>query len=89
LAGARVEVDLGLLMAKRARFVGSMLRSRSREEKAALVARFRSELLPAFDSGALRVTVDSTFPPERAAEAFQRMRDNRNVGKILIPWRRS
>lgn len=89
MAGARVEVDLGLLMAKRARFVGSMLRSRSREEKAALVARFRSELLPAFDAGALRITVDSTFPPERAAEAFQRMRDNRNVGKILIAWRRS
>ncbi len=66
----------------------SMLRSRSRAEKAALVARFRAELLPAFDSGALHVTVDSTFPPERAAEAFQRMRDNRSVGKILIVWRR-
>lgn len=89
MAGAGVAVDLGLLMAKRARLVGSTLRSRSREEKAALVARFRSELLPGFDAGALRVTVDSTFPPEQAAEAFQRMRDNRNVGKILIAWRRS
>lgn len=88
LAGAHVDVDLGLLMAKRARLVGSMLRGRSRAEKAALVARFRSELLPGFDSGALQVVVDSTFPPERAAEAFQRMRDNRNVGKILIIWRR-
>jgi putative PIG3 family NAD(P)H quinone oxidoreductase len=86
MAGTRVEVDLGLLMAKRARFVGSVLRARSREEKAALVARFRSEFLQGFDSGALRVTVDSTFPSEQAAEAFQRMRDNRNVGKILITW---
>lgn len=88
MAGAHVDVDLGLLMTKRARLVGSMLRSRSRAEKAALVARFRAEVLPAFDSGVLHVTVDSTFPPERAAEAFQRMRDNRNAGKILIVWRR-
>jgi hypothetical protein len=32
------------------------------------------------------VTLDSAFPPTRAAEAFQRMRENRNVGKIVIAW---
>src|SRR5207253_790280 len=32
------------------------------------------------------VAVDSVFPVERAAEAFQRMRENRNVGKVLIGW---
>jgi putative PIG3 family NAD(P)H quinone oxidoreductase len=86
LSGASVAVDLGLLMKKRARLVGSTLRARSRAEKATLVARFRQDILPAFDAGALRVTVDSVFPAERAAEAFQRMRDNRNIGKILIGW---
>jgi putative PIG3 family NAD(P)H quinone oxidoreductase len=89
MAGARAELDLALLMKKRARLVGSTLRARSRAEKAALVARFRDEVLPGFATGALRVTVDSTFPPERAAEAFQRMRENRNAGKILIAWRRA
>jgi len=34
----------------------------------------------------LRVIVDAVFPPERAAEAFQRMRENRNVGKLLLDW---
>src|SRR6266498_1868208 len=80
LAGATGDVDLALLMRKRARLVGSMLRSRSRAEKAALIARFRDEILAGFASGALRVTVDSVYPPGRAAEAFQRMRENRNVG---------
>ena len=89
MGGARADVDLALLMRKRARIVGSTLRSRSRAEKATLVARFREEIVPEFAAGRLRVTVDAVFPPERAAEAFQRMRENRNVGKMLIAWGRS
>ena len=50
------------------------------------MARFRREILPAFAAGKLGVSVDSVFTPERAAEAFQRMRENRNVGKIVIEW---
>src|SRR6266567_1766803 len=84
MAGARAELDLALVMRKRARLLGSTLRARSRAEKSEIVARFRREILPAFASGELRVPVDSVFPVDRAAEAFQRMRDNRNVGKILI-----
>ena len=87
LGGAAAPLDLSLLMRKRARVIGSMLRARSRTEKAALVAQFRRDILPAFDSGALRVTVDSVFPPARAVAAFQRMRDNANTGKIVIDWR--
>jgi putative PIG3 family NAD(P)H quinone oxidoreductase len=86
MSGSRAELDLALLMKKRARIVGSTLRSRSRSEKAAIVARFREEVQPGFAAGTLRVTVDSVFPVERAAEAFQRMRENRNVGKIIIRW---
>jgi putative PIG3 family NAD(P)H quinone oxidoreductase len=88
MAGARAEVDLALVMHKRARLLGSTLRARSRAEKGAIVARFRREILPGFASGELRVPVDSVFPVHRAAEAFERMRENRNVGKILIVWPR-
>ncbi len=86
MSGARAELDLPLLMRKRARLIGSSLRPRSRPEKAAIVKRFRAEILPGFAAGKLHVTVDSTIPAGRAAEAFQRMRDNRNTGKILITW---
>lgn len=87
MSGARTELDISGLMKRRGRIVGSTLRSRSRAEKAAIVARFRDEILPGFASGRLRVTVDSVFPSDRAAEAFQRMRDNKNTGKILLDWR--
>ena len=86
LGGARPEIDLSLLMRKRAALVGSMLRARSRAEKARLVSRFRSEVLPGFDDGRLHVAVDAVYPPARAGEAFQRMRDNKNAGKLLIAW---
>jgi len=87
LGGATAPLDLSLLMRKRARLIGSTLRARSRGEKGALVAQFRRDILPAFERGALRVTLDAVFPPARAAAAFQRMRDNANTGKIVLDWR--
>lgn len=86
MSGAAAGLDIGLLLAKRARLIGSTLRSRSRGEKAAIVRRFETEVLPAIDSGRLAVAVDSIHPPEKAAAALARMRENRNVGKILIDW---
>jgi putative PIG3 family NAD(P)H quinone oxidoreductase len=86
LSGRRATLDLGELMQKRARLIGSMLRARPRPEKAGVVERFRREMLPAFEDGRLRVTIDSVFAPERAAEAFRHMRENRNTGKIVIDW---
>ncbi len=86
MSGTKAELDLSLLMKKRARIVGSTLRSRTRNEKAVLVRRFARDVLPGFDAGKLRPVIDSVFTPERAAEAFQRMRENKNVGKIVIKW---
>jgi NADPH:quinone reductase-like Zn-dependent oxidoreductase len=86
MSGSRAELDIRVLMGKRARLIGSTLRSRSRAEKARLVERFEKEVLPAFDAGRLRVAIDSVYAPENAVAAFTRMRENRNIGKILIDW---
>ena len=86
MGGARAEIDLAMLMRKRARLVGSTLRARSRAEKARLIARFRDECLPGFTAERLRVNVEAAYAPEEAAQAFQRMRENRNIGKLLICW---
>jgi putative PIG3 family NAD(P)H quinone oxidoreductase len=86
MSGAQAQLDLRLLMRKRGSLIGSTLRSRSREEKARIVRRFEKEILPAFDAGKLGVSVDAVYPPEEAAAAFTKMRENRSVGKILIDW---
>jgi putative PIG3 family NAD(P)H quinone oxidoreductase len=88
MSGAGVELDIAALMRRRGRIVGSMLRSRTRPEKAAIVARFREAILPGFASGQLSVSVDAVVPLERAADAFQRMRGDKNTGKIVLDWRR-
>src|SRR5206468_3742598 len=77
VSGARAELDIRTLLGERARLIGSMLRSRSRAEKGRIVKSFREEILPAFDSGTLRVFVDSLYPPEQAVAAFTRMRENK------------
>ena len=56
-AGARPQVDFGLLMRKRVRLLGSTLRARSAEEKALVVARLGEDALPLLAAGRLAVHV--------------------------------
>lgn len=85
-SGARASLDLGLLMRKRGTVRGTVLRSRSRTEKAALVVAFTREVLPGFSDGSLRPVVDRVFPAGEAAAAHGYMEANRNFGKILLEW---
>lgn len=84
LGGSTVEADLGALLRKRARVVGTVLRSRSRSEKARLTAAVRDRLLPLFEDGRLWPVVDRTFPLAEAAEAHRHMGANENLGKIVL-----
>jgi NADPH:quinone reductase-like Zn-dependent oxidoreductase len=84
MGGAQVPVDLGLLMGRRARWIGTTLRSRPIEEKVAVTRRFAAEVLPLFERGALRPVVDSTFPLEQIADAHRHMEANANAGKIVV-----
>lgn len=84
MSGGAVSVDVGLLMARRSRWIGTTLRARPLEEKVALTRRFAAEMLGLFDTGALRPVIDTTFPLAQAAEAHRRMAANANIGKILL-----
>ncbi|MEY4606499.1 MAG: NAD(P)H-quinone oxidoreductase [Ilumatobacteraceae bacterium] len=84
MGGAQVPVDLGLLMARRARWIGTTLRARPIEEKVAVTRRFAAEVLPLFERGLLRPVIDSTFSLDHIADAHRRMEDNANAGKIVV-----
>lgn len=45
---------------------------------------FLSHAQSRFLSGALTVPVDQMFPLEQAERAHDRMRENRNAGKIIL-----
>lgn len=86
MSGARGELDLALLMRKRLRVIGSVLRSRSLEEKTTLVSAFSAAFLPLFDTGAISPVVHSVFNCKDAESAHALMRESRHVGKILLQW---
>jgi putative PIG3 family NAD(P)H quinone oxidoreductase len=83
-AGASGELNLLALMGKRARIHGSTLRARPLEEKAIAARLIEREVLPLFETGALRVPVAATFPLERAAEAYERFTAGGKLGKVVL-----
>ena len=83
-AGAKAEIHLGLLMAKRGAIMGSTLRSRSLEEKALMTRAVEAAVLPGFASGDLSVFVAATYPLDNVAAAYERFRNGRKLGKIVL-----
>jgi putative PIG3 family NAD(P)H quinone oxidoreductase len=84
MGGGTTPVNVGMLMAKRATWVGTTLRARPIEEKVTVTRRFAAEMLPLFGSGALRPVIDSIHPFESIADAHRLMESNANTGKIVI-----
>jgi NADPH:quinone reductase-like Zn-dependent oxidoreductase len=66
--------------------VGSVLRSRPLEEKAALAQTFARAALPLFARGALAPVIDSVLPMSDVQEAHRRMEKNDSFGKIVLAW---
>jgi NADPH:quinone reductase-like Zn-dependent oxidoreductase len=83
-AGAKTELNLGMLMAKRATIHGSMLRSRPLEDKAATARLVERSVLPGFVSGDLSVPVCATYPLDAVAEAYERFQAGGKLGKIVL-----
>lgn len=84
LGGHSVPADLGVILRRRLRILGTALRSRTVLEKAQLVAVFREKVLPLFERGQLKPVVDRVFPWEEVVQAHHYMEANRNFGKIVL-----
>jgi putative PIG3 family NAD(P)H quinone oxidoreductase len=83
LHGAKVEVNLASVMAKRLWLTGSTLRPRSVVEKAAIATALRERVLPVLDRGRVKPVIDSTFPLAQAADAHRRIEAD-HIGKIVL-----
>jgi len=82
--GTRAELDLGLLMRKRAAVLATVLRARPTEEKAAVVASVREHVWPLIGSGAVRPVIDRVLSMADAGEAHRVLESGENVGKVLL-----
>jgi NADPH:quinone reductase-like Zn-dependent oxidoreductase len=82
--GVKGELDLGRLLGKRGAVIATSLRARSAEEKAAIVASVRENVLPALEGGTFRLVVDRVVPVADAAEAHRVVEAGEHVGKVLL-----
>ena len=84
MGGAKSEINLGPLMVKRQQVIGSVLRSRPVEEKAAITLEFGERVVPLFAEGRIEPLVHAVLPLEKAAEAHRMMESSAHFGKIVL-----
>lgn len=82
--GAKAELNLGVLMAKRARVVGTTLRARPLEHKAEIVAAVKDHALPMLADGRLALSIDRCFPFTQARSAHEYFDSGKHTGKIIV-----
>jgi putative PIG3 family NAD(P)H quinone oxidoreductase len=83
-SGADALLNLGRLMLKRQRIIGSVLRSRPVTEKAAIIGRFAARVLPLLAEGRIGPVIDSRYPLAAVADAHRRMEAGAHFGKIVL-----
>jgi putative PIG3 family NAD(P)H quinone oxidoreductase len=85
--GAVAELNLGLLLIKRARVQATSLRSRPLADKAEIVASVLEHVWPLVESGAVRPVIDRTVPVSEAPVAHRILEESTHVGKIVLTVR--
>ncbi|HYY59136.1 MAG TPA: NAD(P)H-quinone oxidoreductase, partial [Pyrinomonadaceae bacterium] len=83
-AGASAPLDFGTAMRKRLRIMGTMLRSRTAEEKATATRAFAAHVVPLLASGRLRPVIDKIYSIDEVRAAHTRLESNESFGKIVL-----
>lgn len=78
------EVDLLAIMGKRATITGSLMRSRTKEEKALIAQQLREHVWPVLTAGRCLPIIDRVFRFTDAAQAHARMEGGDHIGKIVL-----
>ncbi|MCP5146314.1 MAG: NAD(P)H-quinone oxidoreductase [Gammaproteobacteria bacterium] len=84
LGGAPKSFDAGTLMRRRLRLVGTVMRTRRPDERAALAARFRRDVLPMFGAGSIAPLVAAEYPLAEASHAHALIEANQQLGKVVL-----
>jgi len=85
LTGGRLaEFNLGIALTKRAKIIGTVLRSRSTKEKADATRAFIEEVLPLIAAGKIKPNLDKVFSIEHVKEAHEYLESNASFGKVVL-----
>jgi putative PIG3 family NAD(P)H quinone oxidoreductase len=84
VAGARGELDMRLLLQRRATIIGTVLRARSLVEKIDAARAFERDVAPLIEAGIVKPIIDAVLPLEDAARAHEIVEANSNYGKVVL-----
>lgn len=84
LEGAKAELNFAAIMARRLTVTGSTLRPQSDAAKAEIAEALRKRLWPMISAGLVKVTIDTEFALQDAAEAHRRMESSQHIGKLVL-----
>jgi putative PIG3 family NAD(P)H quinone oxidoreductase len=84
MGGRKAELDLGRVLVQRLRIIGSVLRPRSVDEKAAIIRQFAQDVLPHLAAGTIVPLIHRVYPLEQAAEAHRAMEAGEHFGKLVL-----
>ncbi|OEY65819.1 NAD(P)H-quinone oxidoreductase [Marinobacter sp. X15-166B] len=84
LGGRFAKIDLGLLLMKRQRLIGSTLRSQSLAVKGKVMKALYDRVWPLLSAGQIVPVIDQCWPIEQAEEAMAYVAEDKNTGKVLL-----
>ncbi len=84
LGGRMTEVDLGLMLVKRQRLIGSTLRSRTVADKGDVMGALFKHVWPLLSARQIEPVIDCSWPIDEADAAMAYVADNKNIGKVLL-----
>jgi putative PIG3 family NAD(P)H quinone oxidoreductase len=87
MGGAKASLDMAAVLMKSLTVKGTRLRAKSREEKVHLTREFRDRIWPLMVAGKIAPVVDRVFPITSAGTAHQYVKENRNIGKVVLEVR--
>jgi putative PIG3 family NAD(P)H quinone oxidoreductase len=85
-SGRVAEIDLGMMLQKRARIIGTVLRPRSVEEKAEATRKFGGEVIPLFADGTIKPNLDRVFASGDVVAAYKYLESNESFGKVVLEF---
>lgn len=83
-AGPAADLNLGMLLHKRATIIGTVLRARPLEEKILAAQMLERNLCPWLDRGIIKPVIDRTFALDDAPAAHAHVAGNQSFGKVLL-----
>jgi putative PIG3 family NAD(P)H quinone oxidoreductase len=84
LGGSLAEINLGVVLGKSLRIIGTRLRSRPLAQKIEITRLFADRFWSSFAAGSLQPIIDSVFNIEEADAAHDYVRQNKNTGKVIL-----